>query len=257
MTSERHPRLAAGGSIVPGDRGQGRSSYTLLTPANRYISRLPSLPGARYYKLVTPRLVPSRIGMYHIIAGEEKIVSAIDPGYERFLLVMGGKVTVGMADATIDLGDGGFAYLGPGQSFSLEVEPSASIIAIKRRYEPWPGLAEPGPVHGHMGDLEAMPTPVDGLNRRELLDPADPAFDFNISHLEFGPGVALSQIEIHDEEHGLYMTSGGGLYHLDGEEHEVRSDDFIYMAPYCPQGFRAGPDGGSYLLYKDVYRDGF
>jgi glyoxylate utilization-related uncharacterized protein len=29
------------------------------------------------------------------------------------------------------------------------------------------------------------------------------------------------------------------------------------MAPYCPQGFRAGPGGASYLLYKDVYRDGF
>jgi (S)-ureidoglycine aminohydrolase len=69
--------------------------------------------------------------------------------------------------------------------------------------------------------------------------------------------VALAQIEIHDEEHGLYMTSGGGLYHLDGEELEVVEDDFIYMAPYCPQGFRAGSRGGSYLLYKDVYRDGF
>lgn len=70
--------------------------------------------------------------------------------------------------------------------------------------------------------------------------------------------MALPQIEIHDdEEHGLYMTSGGGLYHLDGDEHDVSADDFIYMAPYCPQGFKAGPEGGSYLLYKDTWRDGF
>jgi hypothetical protein len=29
------------------------------------------------------------------------------------------------------------------------------------------------------------------------------------------------------------------------------------MAPYCPQSFAAGPDGGEYLLYKDAWRDGF
>ena len=27
------------------------------------------------------------------------------------------------------------------------------------------------------------------------------------------------------------------------------------MAPYCPQTFIAGPDGGEYLLYKDIYRE--
>jgi (S)-ureidoglycine aminohydrolase len=79
-----------------------------------------------------------------------------------------------------------------------------------------------------------------------------------MSLLAFDPGVGLDKVEIHDEEHGLYMTAGGGLYHLDGEQHEVRRDDFIYMAPYCPQSFVAtGPGPAEYLLYKDVYRDGF
>jgi (S)-ureidoglycine aminohydrolase len=79
-----------------------------------------------------------------------------------------------------------------------------------------------------------------------------------MSLLSFDPGVGLAQIEIHDEEHGLYMTAGGGSYHLDGSEYEVREGDFIYMAPYCPQSFVAGADGvAEYLLYKDVYRDGF
>ena len=53
------------------------------------------------------------------------------------------------------------------------------------------------------------------------------------------------------------MTAGGGLYHLADDDRPVEAEDFIYMAPYCPQGFRAGPDGGEYLLYKDVFRDGF
>jgi (S)-ureidoglycine aminohydrolase len=70
--------------------------------------------------------------------------------------------------------------------------------------------------------------------------------------------VGLAQVEIHDEEHGLYMTAGSGLYYLDGEEYDVSRGDFIYMAPYCPQSFTAADNtAAEYLLYKDVYREGF
>jgi (S)-ureidoglycine aminohydrolase len=38
----------------------------------------------------------------------------------------------------------------------------------------------------------------------------------------------------------------------------VEEHDFIYMAPYCPQSFTADDESpAEYLLYKDVYRDGF
>ena len=245
------------GTIVPNDRGRRGLTYTLLTPANRYLSRRPDLTGAAYYKLVTPRLAPSRFGQAVITAGDDEVVTSIASGHEHFMIGMSGESAIRLGDERIALGEGGYAYLGRAEDFALELAPGASIITIERRYEPWPGVADPEPILGRLSAVAATPTPVPGLSRRELLDPDDPAFDFNVSHMEFGPGVALPQIEIHDEEHGLYMTSGGGLYHLDGEEHEVRSDDFIYMAPYCPQGFRAGSAGASYLLYKDTWRDGF
>jgi (S)-ureidoglycine aminohydrolase len=245
------------GTIVPGDRGRRGLTYTLLTPANRYVSRTPDLPGAQYFKLVTPRMAPARLGEY-VITGVETAMSAdVPPGLEHFLFGMGGQVSVRFGDERVSLADRGYLYLGPAQFFTIEFEPGATLLWIKREWEQWKALAESAPVSGRLSEVAATPTAVPGLNRRELLDPADPAFDFNISHMEFGPHVALAQIEIHDEEHGLYMTSGGGLYHLDGDELDVRKDDFIYMAPYCPQGFRAGAEGGSYLLYKDVFRDGF
>jgi (S)-ureidoglycine aminohydrolase len=79
-----------------------------------------------------------------------------------------------------------------------------------------------------------------------------------MSLLRFEAGVGLDKIEVHDEEHGLWMTEGSGLYVLNGDEHPVQAEDFIYMAPYCPQGFTAGSDGpAEYLLYKDTWRDGF
>ena len=244
------------GTIVPHDRGRRGLTYTLLTPANRYMSRRPDLPGAAYYKLVTPRLAPSRFSQDLTVAGEDALLTRIGSGYERFMIGMSGGSAVRLGDERIVLGEGGYAYLGESREFALELDRGASIMTITRRYEPWSDLAEPGPRFGRLSEVEATATAVPGLRRRELLPPEDPAFDFNISHMEFDAGVALAQIEIHDEEHGLYMTSGGGLYHLDGDEHEVRAEDFIYMAPYCPQGFRAGADGGSYLLYKDTWRDG-
>jgi (S)-ureidoglycine aminohydrolase len=73
--------------------------------------------------------------------------------------------------------------------------------------------------------------------------------------MRFAPGAGLDQVEIHDEEHGLYMLDGGGRYLLGSDWHDVVAEDFVYMAPYCPQTFTAGPDGAEYLLYKDIFRD--
>lgn len=244
-------------TLIPGDRGRRGHSYTLLTPANRYVSRTPDLPGAHFFKLVTPRMAPARFGQYLLTRIETALAADIAPGYEHFFLGRCGAGAMRAGADRFDLSDGGFAYAGPAQFVRLELEAGAEVVWIKRRWEPFKTLAEPAPVGGRLVDVDRTPTTTPGLFRRELIDPADPAFDFNISHMEFGPDAALTQIEIHDEEHGLLMTGGSGRYHLDGDDLEVQAEDFIYMAPYCPQGFRAGASGASYLLYKDVYRDGF
>jgi (S)-ureidoglycine aminohydrolase len=155
---------------------------------------------------------------------------------------------------------GSWCYLPEDASFGFgAVDGAAELLWLKRRYEAWPGLEAPAARSGHRDDQPFVADPrVPGFRRRELLDPADPGYDFNMSLLAFDPGVGLDKVEIHDEEHGLYMTAGTGIYHLDGADHEVAEHDFIYMAPYCPQSFVAtGAAVAEYLLYKDVYRDGF
>jgi quercetin dioxygenase-like cupin family protein len=109
---------------------------------------------------------------------------------------------------------------------------------------------------GHRDDEPFADTDVPGFRRRELLPTIDPAFDFNMSLLAFDPGVGLDKVEIHDEEHGLYMTAGGGTYLLEDRELEVRAGDFIYMAPYCPQSFIAGDEPSEYLFTR-MCGDGF
>jgi (S)-ureidoglycine aminohydrolase len=239
------------------DRGRRGAAFTLLTPANRYMSRLPSLPGVGVFKLITPRLEPARFGQYLLEIPASGARCPLGPQYEHFLYGLGGQTAVISGPDALQLGEGGFAYVPPSMRFDFKASGAGTVLWIKRIYQRSPGLGPPEPLGGHVAALAATPAGVAGLARRELLDPDDPAFDFNISLMSFDPGVGLPQIEIHDEEHGLYMTAGSGVYLLDGERHDVQTDDFIYMAPYCPQGFEAGADGASYLLYKDVYRDGF
>jgi (S)-ureidoglycine aminohydrolase len=229
-------------------------AFTILRPENRYASRLPNMRDTVVYKLATPRLGRARFGQYLLVLAEGGGTSEpVAPGFEDFLYVLAGAVTVDESA----MQPGSWCYLPPETTFELEGGP-AELLWLKRRLEEWPGLGPPEARAGHRDDEPFEETPVPGLRRRELLDPSDTRLDFNMSLLAFDAGVGLAQIEIHDEEHGLYMTAGAGSYHLDGTEHEVREGDFIYMAPYCPQSFVAGPDGpAEYLLYKDVYRDGF
>ena len=245
---------------VAASRGFLGPSYTVLTPANRYASRLPNLRGGLLYKLVTPRLAPARFGEYVVGFEAGGSLTAVAAGFEDFLYVLDGEVDLRADGLDGALRPGSWCYLPAGAAFSLRAGDTPSeVLWLKRRYEPWPGLGAPEALAGHRDDEPFEPDPgVPGFRRRELLDPLEPRYDFNMSLLAFDPGVGLAKVEVHDEEHGLYMTAGGGSYHLDGAQHEVREHDFIYMAPYCPQSFVAtGETPAEYLLYKDVYRDGF
>jgi (S)-ureidoglycine aminohydrolase len=260
---EGEGRIGEHESVVRASRGARGPSYVVLTPGNRYASRLPNLHAALLFKLVTPRLSAARFGQYLLAlepgGGTSEPVRA---GFEHFLYVLRGSVDLAVEGADeARLPAGGYCYLPREVSFGLSTAGgvAAELAWVKRRYEPWPGLHDPEPVFGHRDDapFDADPA-LAGFRRRELLDPADPRYDFNMSLLSFDPGVGLAKVEVHDEEHGLLMTAGAGIYHLDGHDHAVEQDDFIYMAPYCPQSFLAtGEEPAEYLLYKDVYRDGF
>jgi (S)-ureidoglycine aminohydrolase len=243
-------------------RGVRGVAYSVLTPANRYASRLPNLRDVLLYKLVTPRLAPARFAEYVAAAGRGGgTTTPVAAGFENFFYILDGELSLSVEGLGQKLRAGSWCYLPDDVAFGFAAdgERSAEFLWLKRRLERWPGLDAPRACSGHRDDGPFADDPnVPGFRRRELLDPADPRYDFNISVLAFEPGVGLDKVEIHDEEHGLYMTAGTGIYHLDGADHEVAEDDFIYMAPYCPQSFVATGDAvAEYLLYKDVYRDGF
>jgi (S)-ureidoglycine aminohydrolase len=243
---------------VSGSRGRRGRAYHLLTPPNRYPSRLAGWQLTTVFKLATPRTGTARFGQYllELQAGGGS-AGVVDTDFEHFVLTLSGEPTLDGQP----LGAGCYAYRPQGQGLELAGTGAATepdrVMWIKRRYEPGPNLDAPAAVTGQTDALATLTT-ASGVRRRELLPSDDPAFDFNMSLMTFPMGSELGQVEVHDEEHGLYMTRGAGTYHLDGNSHEVAAGDFIYMAPYCPQFFRPqGSDDAEYLLYKDVFRDGF
>jgi (S)-ureidoglycine aminohydrolase len=242
-------------------RGRRGSTWTLITPDNHYVSRLAVLQRASVVKLVTPRLRPARFGQYLVqMSARGGTVGDLSAGEEHFLYVLEGQLTVGSGPELVRLEPGGFAYLPPDDTMSFLAPrngPGALALWLKRQYEPVGGFPTPLLVSGNRNDEPFADTATQGVRRRELLPVDDPGRDFAMSILQFDAGCGLPQVEIHDEEHGLWMTAGGGTYHLDGEDLHVERNDFIYMAPYCPQSFVAGSQGGEYLLYKDAWRDGF
>jgi (S)-ureidoglycine aminohydrolase len=242
-------------------RGRRGACWTLITPDNHYLSRLAALQRASVVKLVTPRLAPARFGQYLVqMSPRGGTEGELPPGEEHFIYVLEGRLTVGSGRELARLEEGGFAYLPPDETVSFLADrggPGALVLWLKRRHEPAEGFATPSLLWGNRADEPFADTQTTGVRRRELLPVDEPGRDFAMSILQFDAGCGLPQVEIHDEEHGLWMTAGSGTYHLDGEDLRVERNDFIYMAPYCPQSFVAGSQGGEYLLYKDAWRDGF
>jgi (S)-ureidoglycine aminohydrolase len=249
------------GVRVSRSREVRRATYFLMTPENHFPGGLPHMRDIIVRRLVTPRSGTAQFGQYRLdFAPGAATTRPLESGFEYFVYVLSGTLTATLDGESLLLPDGGFAFAPEGHDLSLDWQdgPDAQALLIKRRYQVYPDVAPPAVVLGHRDEALYLPTSVTGVDRRELLPTDDASYDFNMSLLGFSPGTCFSKVEVHDEEHGLYMTSGQGIYYLDGETHEVTRDDFVYMAPYCPQSFYAlGPGYTEYLLYKNVWRDGF
>src|SRR5919201_3330089 len=124
---------------VAASRGVRRASYTLVTPANHYPSRLPNLRATQFVKLVTPRFAPARFGQYLLVIEAGGGTDApVAPGFETFLYGLEGQATLTSPTVQHSLGPGAFAYLPPAAGFDLESAGGARVLWLKRPLEEWP-----------------------------------------------------------------------------------------------------------------------
>jgi len=249
-------------TLCASTRGSVARSYALITPDNHVDNHLPGLVDVVARPLSTPRFGQARFGQYLLLfsPGGHSTTPQGD-GFESFLYQISGRLRVETQDGSRMLEPGSFLFTPPGTTFSVAAEgaDTATTLWTKRRYDAVKGVPTPASLYGHRTDAPPIVPPAPGsYTYQELIPCADPSYDMAMNILTAPPGGSIGLVEIHHQEHGLYMLEGEGLYYLAGDYHQVFAGDSIYMAPYCPQSFWAtGMNGGSYLLYKDVNRDGF
>lgn len=173
----------------------------------------------------------------------------------RFLFVLEGSMTLASEEETHTLGSGGYALIPSGIPHTVSAVAPSRLAVIEKNYALLEGTDSHKLFTGH--EDQVVPTPLMGdkdLQVRALL-PDSAALDFAVNTMTYAPGASLRMVEVHVMEHGLLMLEGGGIYRLGESWYPVKTGDFIWMAPCCPQWFGSiGKTPAKYLIYKDWNR---
>lgn len=182
-----------------------------------------------------------------------------DPMGEGVLFVVGGEVALSIAGAPHVLAPGGYAFLAPGEDWSVrnDTDSPATFHWIRKRYEPAQGITAPHSFVTNETEVEPSVMPdTDGVwSTTRFVDPTDLGHDMHVTIVNFEPGGCIPFAETHVMEHGLYVLEGKAVYRLNGDWVEVEAGDFMWLRAFCPQAcYAGGPGRFRYLLYKDVNR---
>jgi (S)-ureidoglycine aminohydrolase len=232
-------------------------SYMIFPRANRVEHHLPGFNATLAQVLATPQHGAKFVEHELLVEPNGGTSTPRDEEFEQFFFVLEGEIELGYSGGKPQkMVRGNFSWLPPhcAYQFVNKGDALSRVIWIRRRYVEVSGIAIPAPMIAHESDVHAEPT--DTYMEQHLTPYEQMGFDMGINLQVFDPGIYFSFVEAHVMEHGLYMLAGRGLYWLNKDLIETQKDDFIYMAPYCPQFFYStGWEKSAYLLYKDVNRD--
>ena len=182
-----------------------------------------------------------------------------DPNAEAVLFVVDGALRLTIEGTAHALDTGGYAYLPPGTSWTLENKRArtARFHWIRKAYQRVDGIDAPEAFVTNEGEIEpiAMPGTDGRWTTTRFVDVADMRHDMHVNIVNFEPGGAIPFPETHVMEHGLYVLEGKAVYLLNQDWVEVEAGDFMWLRAFCPQAcYAGGPGRFRYLLYKDVNR---
>jgi (S)-ureidoglycine aminohydrolase len=231
-------------------------SYMIFPRSSRVETYLPHMEGIALQVMAAPPIGAKFIQTELLVAPNGRTTKPRDEDYETFFFVQEGAVELSIGGRQHKMVEGSFAWLPPHELHGVinKTDSTSRVIWLRRRYDEVEGIAIPDAIVAHESDVPALP--VDTYMEQHLTPYEGIGFDMGINLQTFDPGAYFSFVEAHVMEHGLYMTKGRGLYWLNHDYIEVAKDDFIYMAPFCPQFYYStGWEKSQYLLYKDINRD--
>ena len=243
-------------NIFGHNRAVVTSQYAIMQTAGTLPSRIPGISGATLRVQTAP---PMGAEFAQILCelepGGGTEYDRLEDGIQHFFYVLDGEVDLTIDGQIFSLTAHGYGYVPVNHRCGFSARTDARMIRIRKPYEPL-DIPAPDPLISHRDSVERSRPHTEGRYWQYLLPTDDFAFDMSMNILGFKPGNYFPYVETHIMEHGLYMLEGQGLYLLAGDWHEAVVDDFIWMAPYCPQQFYCtGWGEAAYLLYKNVNRD--
>ena len=254
------------------ERARFTTAYAVLparTMTDIVTSRLPHWTGMRMWVLARPLSGFAETFSQYVVevgAGGGSDRPELDPEAEAVLFVADGELELTIGDpgggadvrASYDLGPGGYAYLPPGERWTLHNRSGATATFhwIRKAYEPVDGVEVPEAFVTNERDVAPTPMPgTDAWSTTRFVDPDDVRHDLHVNIVTFEPGGAIPFPETHVMEHGLYVLEGKAVYLLNEDWVEVEAGDFMWLRAFCPQAcYAGGPGRFRYLLYKDVHR---
>jgi (S)-ureidoglycine aminohydrolase len=268
MTTPRY--YAPAGGLPPQtqlttDRAVFTEAYAVLprgTMTDIVTSLLPFWDNTRLWVIARPLSGFAETFSQYIVevspdGGSDK--PELDPGAEGVLFVVAGGLTLTLGDATHELAEGGYAFIPPGQEWTLHNrgEAVATFHWIRKAYQVVEGIDVPEAFVTNESEVAGGEMPgTDGVwTTQRFADPSDVRHDMHVNIVNFEPGGAIPFPETHVMEHGLYVLEGKAVYLLNNDWVEVQEGDFMWLRAFCPQAcYAGGPGRFRYLLYKDVNR---
>lgn len=231
------------------------SRYALLPLEGFPASRLPSWPTAVVKVLASPRIGAEFVQYLIELPAGERGEFAADPHIETFHYVLDGTGRFDDGEGH-DLRPGSFGLVPPERATRIVATTPIRLLVLRKKYEVAKGIAIFKPLHGDTADVQGNVWADDSGSILQTLIPDEMQYDLAMNIFAFEPGHGLPIVETHVMEHGALILKGKGLYYLGDDWMEVETDDFIYMAPFCPQSFYAtGTRSAKYLYYKNVNRE--
>lgn len=182
-----------------------------------------------------------------------------DPGAEGVVFVVRGTPTLTLRGARHPLSPGSYAYLAPGEDWSIanHTRGPATFHWIRKAWEPARGLEKPDSfvTSDQAIPPSAMPDTGGRWATTRFVSNDDLRHDMQVNIVTFKPGGVIPFAETHVMEHGLYVLTGHGDYLLNTDRVQVGPGDFMWLRAFCPQACEVvGDQPFRYLLYKDMNR---
>ena len=233
--------------------------YIILPQENRCSNSHINLRDTEVQILVTPKQGADYMMSEYLIQPGGGTIEPVNDALETFLYLVGGKLDLTVNGAQHKLEQGGYAWIPPQQSIELsgQGDQLSRLLWFQRPYLPFKKGPVPEAVFGNEKEVPAIPE-VDINPEKQLIPYETPGFDMAFNLIVIPPGGYYGLVEQHAWEHAMYMLDGEGLLWLNGQSHQVKENDFIYIAPYVPEWFCAygmQQEPIRFLLYWDWNQD--